>query len=141
MGLAWSIIEEDSIKENPAFQLFCPGDLEKQVQCTKCGSSPLKYVETPLMLYVQEDLYYSGENPENFFQEDLEMRKCKNCFDRGFGRTKHSKKISLSVFPRILALRIGENSNKNLSSKDCKAHLTLRFQNKGKFFSHKFLLL
>lgn len=132
MGLVWSIIGEGPMRENPIFNLFCAGDLEKQVQCTECRSEALKYVETPLMLSVQEDLYYSGEKAENFFQEDFEIRKCKSCSDRGLGRTKHKKEISLISFPNILALRIGENSNKNMSSEDCKTHLTLSFQNKSK---------
>ena len=121
-----SIIGEKSIKEDPVFSLFCNGDLVKKVTCSRCQRSR-EYIEDPLMLNVQEDLYYSGKLSGNFFQSDAELRKCRFCPER----TKHSKEISLMAFPEFLALRIIEIPGK----KDCeKTKMYLTFKDKkGKF--------
>jgi len=111
---------------------------EKFVSCEHClgkaKENALLYTENSVMLNIQEDYYFQKKSPKNYFQPEKEKRMCKNCHKH----TNHVKQLSLESFPRILAIRIGDNLDYDPPG-DPSPHLSLMIGPKGKERNLKFL--
>ncbi len=102
---------------------------QKKVTCQVCteqgGQVPKEFVENAFMLDIQEEYYSQKKSPNNFFQSETELRKCKICQQA----TPHRKDFTLSSFPEVLAIRISENEN---SFSQTTTHQTLTFKDLSK---------
>ena len=113
-------------------KLFCESQSVNKVECILCKqkerSVPVEIVEDPLLINVQESLYYSSNQVDNFFQSKNQTRYCRVCRQK----QDHEGIVSMDKLPRILALRMGDSPMGYVSEEDYKLHKELFINNKSK---------
>lgn len=86
------------------------------------------------MFNVQEDYYFQEKSPQNYLQADFEQRRCRTCNKI----TTHAKQIILPKLPKILAVRIGDGPDYDLTENNTSPHLYLRLGPQGTLFLEEF---
>jgi len=93
-----------------------------------------KFLEDKYYLDVSEDYYYKKKSLQNFCQPEIMPRKCNACQIQ----THHTNHFTLTNFPKILAIRVGDSPKSSLPPRGIAPHLELELGNQGNSPGHEF---